>query len=141
MLHAFRYSGGMTTFGQWLAGQIEERNLSGLRFARKLQVSHTTVQAWINDKREPSRDDLYRIAAALDLPSSTVGLAFLGLLGEQITTRNVPEEVRVLDAVGELAEVVNAQVRAAMLDWLEKRYGSQAREDVRDRLDDARRTA
>ena len=123
MLRQNGYTRGVETFGEWLTAQLNERGWSGRQFAtERLGVSHMTVYRWLRDEREPSRDDLRKIARALDLEPATVALAFMGLLPAYPRGRH---ELPLADAVHMAAGLVDAQLDAVYR-WMTERYGADA---------------
>lgn len=60
------------TFGEWLEDQMVAHGLNQSDFAYSIGVNQSTVSNWLNNKAQPTRQNLRRIAAALGLQESTV---------------------------------------------------------------------
>jgi transcriptional regulator with XRE-family HTH domain len=118
----------MGTFGEWLMRELGQREWSERKFGAMLGVSGTAVGRWKRGEREPSREDLLKIATALDVSPVIVGMAYLGVLPEraEVTRLNrLPPDAQaeVLAAMQELVDLVYQQTeetRQSVAAWAER---------------------
>ena len=59
----------MQIFGERLKELREARNLSSVEFANAINVSHSSVSRWENNKRVATIDNLYKVARFFDVSS------------------------------------------------------------------------
>ena len=57
----------MQIFGERIKELREERNLSSVDLAKAINVSHSSVSRWENNKRVATIDNLYKIARFFDV--------------------------------------------------------------------------
>jgi transcriptional regulator with XRE-family HTH domain len=60
------------TFGEWLSGLLEEKNLTQAQFGEAVGVSPSTVNAWARGVQPPSRRNAIRMAGYVQLPRREV---------------------------------------------------------------------
>jgi transcriptional regulator with XRE-family HTH domain len=131
---------GQTVLGKWLRHARGTR--SQAEVAARIDMEQAEWSMWETGKRRrPKPYQIADFALAVGVSTASVALAYAGIWPEDVTTQERPEEVRVLDAVADLAEILDSQVRRTILDFLEARYGRQAAADVGGRLDEPRRIA
>ncbi len=71
--------GEANTFGMMLKNLRAERKLSYTKLGQMVGVSHVTVRDWELGNRNPRRENVEALAAALDLPASALLDAAFGI--------------------------------------------------------------
>ena len=57
----------MQIFGERLKELRTEKNISSVEFAKAINVSHSSVSRWENNKRIATIDNLYKVAKYFDV--------------------------------------------------------------------------
>lgn len=68
----------MTSFGEWLQGQLDERQWKAIRLTEKTGLDSGIISRALSNERIPSPKSLQKIADALDLDFDVVYAASIG---------------------------------------------------------------
>lgn len=96
------------TFSDWLASELNKRDMSQADLARKSDLTRGAVSHLINQQRQPGPDACLAIARALSLPPELV-FRQAGLLPSEEIAHNVSDEI-IAYKVSELSQSQKDQV-------------------------------
>ncbi|MQC82600.1 MAG: XRE family transcriptional regulator [Chloroflexi bacterium] len=111
--------------GAVLKWAMDEGGISPEELAAKIKVPVSTVDSWLNDRDDPTRGELTRLASALRRPPSVL------LLADPPSTANLPPNLRRSVGRGgrplsddELREVRRARRLQRLVSWLARDGGT-----------------
>jgi transcriptional regulator with XRE-family HTH domain len=83
----------MKRFGEALGQLLHERGISQAELARRLNVTSSAVNLWVNGRAKPSRANVERIEDELAVDSRGSLLALLGYSREDEKSQPTPESL------------------------------------------------